>query len=149
MARYMLSAHSVDGEDHEPMSEDTVRLVVTQVRNLEEEMKSSGTWVLGGRLHAARHIGDFFRAELLAVLARDHAAQQLHDLDHGVLLTVLGWLRGVERRGVGVELERVQRRNALGLHLGDRGKARDQALIQHPDNWTLSPLRKHTTTNRC
>jgi hypothetical protein len=51
MARYMLSAHSVDGEDHEPMTEETVRLVVTQVRNLEEEMKSSGTWVLGGRLH--------------------------------------------------------------------------------------------------
>ena len=86
--------------------------------------------LLGGRLHAARHIGDFFRAELLAVLARDHAAQQLHDLDHGILLAVLGWLRGVERRGVGVELERVQRRNVLGLHLGDRGKARDQACIR-------------------
>jgi hypothetical protein len=51
MARYMLSAHSVDGQRQEPMTEETVRQVVTQVRELEEEMKSSGTWVLGGRLH--------------------------------------------------------------------------------------------------
>src|SRR5438270_6088305 len=51
MARYMLSAHSVDGERHEPMSEETVRQVVTQVRNLEGEMRSTGAWVLGGRLH--------------------------------------------------------------------------------------------------
>jgi hypothetical protein len=54
MARYMLSAHSapsVDGEHHEPMTEENVRLIVGQVRNLEQEMKSTGTWVLGGRLH--------------------------------------------------------------------------------------------------
>jgi hypothetical protein len=51
MARYFLSAHSVDGEQHEPMTEEAVREVVRQVRILEEEMKSTGAWVLGGRLH--------------------------------------------------------------------------------------------------
>jgi hypothetical protein len=30
MARYMLSAHSVDGEHQEQMTDETVRLVVTR-----------------------------------------------------------------------------------------------------------------------
>ena len=51
MARYMLSAHSVDGASQEPMTEEAVMQIVTQVRTLEAEMKSSGAWVLGGRLH--------------------------------------------------------------------------------------------------
>jgi hypothetical protein len=51
MARYLLSAHSVDGAPQEPMTEEAVREIVTQVRNLEDEMKSSGAWVFGGRLH--------------------------------------------------------------------------------------------------
>src|SRR3982074_2381572 len=51
MARYMLSAHSVDGASQEPMTEEAVMQIVTQVQSLEAEMKSSGAWVLGGRLH--------------------------------------------------------------------------------------------------
>src|SRR6195256_6340615 len=51
MARYMLSAHGVDGAAQEPMPQEAVMQIVTQVHSLEAEMKSSGAWVLGGRLH--------------------------------------------------------------------------------------------------
>jgi hypothetical protein len=50
MAQYLLSAHAVDGETHEPMSEETIREITQQVIALEQEMKSNGTWVFGGRL---------------------------------------------------------------------------------------------------
>src|SRR6266851_6163458 len=51
MTHYLLSAHSVEGEVREPMTEAEIRRVIGQVRSLEAEMKSSGAWVFGGRLH--------------------------------------------------------------------------------------------------
>jgi hypothetical protein len=51
MTRYMLSAHRVDGEAHAPMTEEEMREIVKCVGALEEDMRSSGTWVFGGRLH--------------------------------------------------------------------------------------------------
>src|SRR3979411_1661679 len=51
MARYMLSAHRFHGAPREPMTADAVTQIVSQVRTLDAEMKSSGAWVLGGRLH--------------------------------------------------------------------------------------------------
>ncbi len=50
MAQYLLSAHTVEGETHEPMSQETIREITGQVIALEQEMKSNGTWVFGGRL---------------------------------------------------------------------------------------------------
>ena len=52
MTKYMLSAHSVEDQPQAPMTEDEVRQVTKQVGALEEEMKSAGAWVFGGRLHA-------------------------------------------------------------------------------------------------
>jgi hypothetical protein len=51
MPQYMLSAHTVDGQAREPMSEEQVRRSMGQIADLEREMKSSGTWIFGGRLH--------------------------------------------------------------------------------------------------
>lgn len=51
MTQYLLSAHSVEGEVREPMTEEEMRQITKQVLLLEEEMKSTGTWVFGGRLH--------------------------------------------------------------------------------------------------
>jgi len=51
MSRYLLSVHSVDGEASAPMTAEDVRRVTGEVRTLEDEMRSSGTWLLGGRLH--------------------------------------------------------------------------------------------------
>jgi hypothetical protein len=51
MTQYLLSAHSVEGEARDPMTEEEMQQVTKHVRLLEEEMKSAGAWVFGGRLH--------------------------------------------------------------------------------------------------
>jgi hypothetical protein len=51
MAQYLLSAHSVQGEVREPMTDAEMQQVMGRVSALEEEMKSAGAWVFGGRLH--------------------------------------------------------------------------------------------------
>jgi hypothetical protein len=51
MPQYLLSAHSVEGETREPMTDEEMRQVMARVHALEEEMKSAGAWVFGGRLH--------------------------------------------------------------------------------------------------
>ena len=51
MPQYLPSAHSVEGEAREPMSAEEIAAVLRQVHVLEEEMKSAGAWVFGGRLH--------------------------------------------------------------------------------------------------
>lgn len=51
MAQYMLSAHGVEGEVREPMTEDEMAELTRKVFELEAEMKSTGAWVFAGRLH--------------------------------------------------------------------------------------------------
>jgi hypothetical protein len=51
MTQYLLSAHSVEGEVRDPMTDEEMHQVYKQVVILEEEMKSAGAWVFGGRLH--------------------------------------------------------------------------------------------------
>jgi hypothetical protein len=50
MAHYMLSVHEVAGEAREPRTDDEMRRMGEQIGQLEEEMKSTGAWVLSGRL---------------------------------------------------------------------------------------------------
>jgi hypothetical protein len=52
MTQYLLSAHSVEGETRDPMTDEEMQRITEQVGILEEEMKSDGAWVFGGRLHA-------------------------------------------------------------------------------------------------
>jgi hypothetical protein len=51
MTQYLLSAHSVEGEARDPMTAEEMQDMTMQVLGLEEEMKSAGAWVFGGRLH--------------------------------------------------------------------------------------------------
>jgi hypothetical protein len=51
MARYMLSVHSSEREVRPPMTEEEMRQPHKQLGVIEEEMKSSGTWVFSARLH--------------------------------------------------------------------------------------------------
>jgi hypothetical protein len=51
VAHYLLSAHSVRGDSREPMSDEEMQRVMAGVHTLEEEMRSAGAWVFGGRLH--------------------------------------------------------------------------------------------------
>ena len=50
MAQYLLSVHSVEGRAPAPMTEEEVAQTVKQVMALQQEMKSAGAWVFGGRL---------------------------------------------------------------------------------------------------
>ena len=51
MSRYLLSAHTVDGEAREPMTDEEMQQSWKQVQALNEEIKSAGAWVFGGALH--------------------------------------------------------------------------------------------------
>src|ERR1700694_5264538 len=51
MPQYLLSAHSVEGEARKPMTDEEMKEVMMRVGALEDEMKSGGAWVFGGRLH--------------------------------------------------------------------------------------------------
>jgi len=53
MPRYLLSAHVVDGEAREPMTDEQMQHSWQEIQALEAEMKSSGAWVFSGRLHDA------------------------------------------------------------------------------------------------
>jgi len=51
MPKYLLSAHTVEGQAREPMTEEQMRQFMERIGVLEDEMKSTGAWVFSGRLH--------------------------------------------------------------------------------------------------
>jgi hypothetical protein len=51
MTRYLLSFHTFEGEARDPMTDEEMQQFMKRVGVLEEEMKSAGAWVFGGRLH--------------------------------------------------------------------------------------------------
>jgi len=53
MPRYLLSAHTVDGQAPEPMTDEQVQHSWAEIQALEAEMKSAAAWVFSGRLHDA------------------------------------------------------------------------------------------------
>ena len=54
MTQYLLSVHSAGGGDEarDQMTDEELRRGYEQVHALEDEMKSTGAWVFGGRLSA-------------------------------------------------------------------------------------------------
>jgi hypothetical protein len=50
MTQYLLSVHSVAGEVRDPMTPEQMQQSMHQVYALQDEMKSAGAWVFGGRL---------------------------------------------------------------------------------------------------
>jgi hypothetical protein len=52
MAKYLLSVHSVAGDagESKPMTDEEMQQSYQQVMILEQDMKSAGAWVFGGRL---------------------------------------------------------------------------------------------------
>ena len=51
MTHYLLSVHSVEGEVREPMTDEERQQSHKQLGVLEQELKSTGAWVVSGRLH--------------------------------------------------------------------------------------------------
>jgi hypothetical protein len=51
MAKYLLSTHTVEGEEREPVNEEQMRGTYQRLAAIEQEMSESGAWVFSGRLH--------------------------------------------------------------------------------------------------
>ena len=51
MAQYLLSVHPVDDEARKPMTEAEMQESWQRISRLEDEMKSTGTFLFSGRLH--------------------------------------------------------------------------------------------------
>ena len=51
MPQYLLSVHSVDGQASAPITDEQMQQFHKQLGMLEAELKSTGAWVFGGRLH--------------------------------------------------------------------------------------------------
>ncbi len=51
MPKYLLSAHTVEGQAREPMTDEEMRDFMERIGVVEDEMKSTGAWVFSGRLH--------------------------------------------------------------------------------------------------
>ena len=51
MTRYLLSTHTVEGEDREPPGEEQMRETFQRLTTIEQEMSASGAWVFSARLH--------------------------------------------------------------------------------------------------
>jgi hypothetical protein len=50
MARYLFSAHTVEGAAPIPMSAEEMKLAHERIGRLEDEMESAGVWVFSGAL---------------------------------------------------------------------------------------------------
>ena len=53
MSQYLLSVHAVEGIDQESMTQEEMQGSMKDVMELEAEMKGSGVFVFGGKLHDA------------------------------------------------------------------------------------------------
>lgn len=51
MPQYLLSAHTVEGQARDPMTDEEMQQFMTRVGALEEEMRANGAWVFSARLH--------------------------------------------------------------------------------------------------
>jgi hypothetical protein len=51
MTRYLLSTHTVEGEEREPSSEQQMRETFQRLATIEQEMSERGAWVFSARLH--------------------------------------------------------------------------------------------------
>ena len=51
MKQYLLSTHCVEGTPDKPPAPDEMQGFMAKIFALENEMKSKGAWVFGGKLH--------------------------------------------------------------------------------------------------
>jgi hypothetical protein len=51
MTQYLLSTHCAVDDVREPVAPEAMQRSFEEITRLEEEMRSTGTWVFGGRLH--------------------------------------------------------------------------------------------------
>jgi hypothetical protein len=115
MAKYLLSVHSVEGEVPEPMTDEEMTQSYKRVMAFQDEMKSAGAWVFGGRLTApdtatvvSRAEGEMLTTDGPFAEAREHLGGfyiiEAEDLD-----SALAWAsRVVELIGQPIEVRPFQ-----------------------------------------
>jgi len=103
MPRYLLSAHTVDGEAREPMTDEQMQRSWKEIQALEAEMKSAGAWVFSGRLHGADTAtvvrlsgGEVVTTDGPFVEAREHLGG-FYIIEAADLDEALGWASKVTR----------------------------------------------------
>jgi len=103
MPRYLLSAHVVDGEAGEPMTDEQIQHSWQAINALEREMKAAGAWVFSGRLHDANTAtvvrvsgGEILTTDGPFVEAREHLGG-FYIIEAADLDAALGWAAKVTR----------------------------------------------------
>ena len=109
MPRYLLSAHSVDGETREPMTAEQMQHSWQPIQALEAEMKSAGAWVFSGRLHDADTAtvvrvsgGEVVTTDGPFVEAKEHLGG-FYIIEAADLDAALGWASKVTRTDLGAD----------------------------------------------
>jgi hypothetical protein len=110
MPRYLLSVHSVEGDQRKPPSAEEMQHNWQQLQLVEADMKSSGAWVFSGRLHDA-HTATVVRAADGEILTTDGPFAEAREhlggfymIDANDLDVALGWAARVTRC-IGVPIE--------------------------------------------
>ena len=110
MARYMLSVHSVENDGREPQTPEEMQRNWQELRLVEADMKSKGTWVFSGRLHDADtatvvrvNNGEILTTDGPFAEAREHLGG-FYMINADDLDAALGWAAKVTRC-IGVPIE--------------------------------------------
>jgi hypothetical protein len=103
MPRFLLSAHTVDGQAREPMTDEQIQHSWAEIQALEAEMKTAGAWVFSGRLHAPdtatvvrESDGEILTTDGPFVEAREHLGG-FYIIEAADLDAALGWASKVTR----------------------------------------------------
>ena len=97
MPRYLLSTHTVEGEDREPQGEQEMRQTFERLTTIEREMAASGAWVFSARLHGPETAtvvrvrgGDALTTDGPFAESKEHLAG-FYMIDAEDLDSALGW----------------------------------------------------------
>jgi hypothetical protein len=97
MTRYLLSTHTAEGEEREPMSEEQGRETYRRLAAIEQELSDSGAWVFSARLHGPETAtvvrvvgGDVLTTDGPFAESKEHLAG-FYMIDAEDLDAALGW----------------------------------------------------------
>jgi hypothetical protein len=97
MTRYLLSTHTVEGKEREPMSEEQMRETYQRLAAIEQEMSDSGAWIFSARLHGPETAtvvrvagGDVLTTDGPFAESKEHLAG-FYMIDAEDLDAALGW----------------------------------------------------------
>src|SRR4051812_31572968 len=101
MAKYLLSTHTVEGEEREAPSEQQMRETYQRLATIEQEMSERGAWVFSASLHGPDTAtvvrvagGEALTTDGPFAESKEHLAG-FYMIDEEDLDSALGWARKV------------------------------------------------------